>query len=120
MGLHLLLDENAESKWFTNLLTKAGHDVLRVKDLVPKGTGDREILALAKKKNCILYTRDRDFLELHANSQTHNGIIFEFRTGTSSDMTYAEIIGALAKIEAQYQNFRGLLIIINSFRKRTL
>ena len=119
MGLRLLLDENAESKWFVNLLVKAGHDVLCVKDLVPKGTSDIQILALAKKKNCILYTRDRDFLQLHANIQKHKGIILEFRTGTSSDMTHAEIVAALARIEAQYQDFSKLLIIVNSFRVRT-
>lgn len=116
MSLRLLLDENAESNWFANLLRKAGHDVVCLKDLVPKGAPDEQILGLASQHRRVLYTQDRDFQELSSRVQRHPGIILEFVTGTPGDMSYAQIVEALAAIEARYKDLRNQLIIINGFR----
>jgi predicted nuclease of predicted toxin-antitoxin system len=118
LSLRLLLDENAESKWLVNRLLQAGHDVVCIKDLLSKGALDEQVLHLAKKHNRILYTQDRDFQDIAARLQDHNGIILEFLTGTPGDMTYTEVVAALALIESRCKDFRSQLIIINSFRAR--
>lgn len=118
MSLRLLLDENSESKRFQNVLLKAGHDVVCLKELLPKGTLDVQVLSLGARENRIVYTQDRDFLKLAQQVQVHKGIILEFLTGTPGDMSFLEVVKALATIEKNYSSLENQLIIINSFRPR--
>ena len=53
-----LLDENVDVR-VGHFLRKNGYDVL----LTPKGLRNGAVLALAKKKNCILLTHDTDFTD---------------------------------------------------------
>jgi predicted nuclease of predicted toxin-antitoxin system len=114
--LRLLLDENSESKRFKNTLTKAGHDVACLKDLLPKGSTDEAVLILAHQQRRVLYTQDRDFLDVANKVKKHNGIILEFLTGTPRDMTYTQIVQALELVENRYRDLRNQLVIINSFK----
>jgi len=82
LSLRILLDENSESKNFKNVLSKAGHDVVCLTQFLPKGTSDDQILTLARQKNRILYTQDRDFIRLSKETKQHKGIILEFVTNS--------------------------------------
>jgi predicted nuclease of predicted toxin-antitoxin system len=117
LSLRLLLDENAESKRFTNLLIKSGHDVLCLKEILPKGTLDEEVLLAATRKKRVLYTQDRDFWEVNSSNQPHFGIILEFVSGTPSDMTSQQIVKALTVIEKRFSSLKNQLVIINNFRE---
>jgi predicted nuclease of predicted toxin-antitoxin system len=112
----LLLDENAESGWFASCLRKAGHDIACLRDLVPKGASDRGVLELAAHEQRVLYTRDRDSFDLSISATGHPGIILEFVTGTPGDMSYAQIVEAIAVIESRYPDLSNQVIIVNSFR----
>ena len=117
MSLHLLLDENAESKWFVNRLKQAGHDVACLKDFLPKGAKDEEVLMLAKKKRRVLYTQDHDFIEVSLCQKNHCGIILEFVSGTPKDMSITQIIVDLAAIENAHTDLRNQIVIVNGWRK---
>ncbi len=117
MKLRLSLDENAESKRFINLLIKAGYDIVCLQDVLPKGTPDEKVLAAATQKKRVLYTQDKDFLEIDAAKQSHFGIILEFISGTPRDMNSEQILTGLSTIEKRFSSLKNQLIIINSFRK---
>ncbi|HEY9867850.1 MAG TPA: DUF5615 family PIN-like protein [Candidatus Obscuribacterales bacterium] len=117
MSLRLLLDENCESKWLADRLRKAGHDVACLKDPAVKGAVDEKVLDLAKQHGRVLYTRDRDFVEIASRAAEHSGIILEFLTDTPGDMTVQQIVDALKRIEKRYTSLCNQLVIINSFRR---
>ena len=118
MKIRLLLDENTSEYVLTDMLGKAGYDVIWLQQLAPYGTADENVLALAHKEKRILYTRDKGFLRLAGQVKIHPGIIFEYRTSSSKNMTQPQIIRALTVIEKQFSSLKNQLIIINSFRKR--
>lgn len=117
MSLRLLLDENCESKWLADRLKKAWHDVACLKDLAAKGTVDEVVLDVAKQHDRVLYTRDRDFVEIASRAAEHSGIILEFLTDTPRDMTVRQIVDALKRLEKRYADLSNQLISINSFRR---
>ncbi|MGH9381741.1 MAG: DUF5615 family PIN-like protein [Thermoanaerobaculia bacterium] len=56
-------------------LTALGHEVLRVRDLVPTTTSDEAVLELARERDSVLITCNRDDFLTLAESSPHAGII---------------------------------------------
>ncbi len=120
LSLRLILDEHLESQRFKNALLKAGHDVVLLKEILPKGTKDDQVLSTASRENRILFTQDRGFVQHAKKNPNHHGIILEYVTSTPKDMTISERITAFAAIEKHYPSLENHFVIINSFRpKRT-
>lgn len=60
-------------------LVALGHEVLRLRELLPTSTPDPEVLKLAHDQGCVLLTCNRDdFLE-EAERAPHRGIIILIR-----------------------------------------
>jgi predicted nuclease of predicted toxin-antitoxin system len=113
-----LLDENLSEYVLTNLLRKAGYDVIWFQQIAPYGSTDENVLSIAQKEKRVLYTRDRDFFRLSAEVKSHSGIIFEYRNNESSHMSRQQILNALGVIAKRYSSLKNQIIIINSFRQR--
>jgi predicted nuclease of predicted toxin-antitoxin system len=100
-------------------LKQDGHDVACAKDLLPEGADDQQVLKAANEHSRILYTRDRDFIEIARSSVSHAAILFEFITNSPRDLSVAQVASALRMIEKQYTEFDGKIIVVNSFRAPT-
>ena len=65
-----LLDENVSNNLRTLLISK-GYDVITVQELNKRGAKNSELLELARKKNRILITYDKDFIEFKHESENY-------------------------------------------------
>lgn len=64
------------------LLRELGHEVLRLRDVLPPEASDPTVLQFAQEHDCLLVTCNRDdFIEL-AQRQPHHGIIIIVRRRT--------------------------------------
>lgn len=104
MALNLLLDECINSTLLLQLLGSAGHTVTRSVDVVGRRAHDPVVLAYAGTHEMVLLTRNPgDFVRLHHAGTPHNGIILIYEDNDPSrDMTYDEIVDAIARLEAAY------------------
>jgi predicted nuclease of predicted toxin-antitoxin system len=74
--MRFLLDQSTDARLLP-FLKQLGHDVTRIGSHYPHGLPDQEVLALAKEKQRILITDDRDFGELVFRLKLpHAGVIF--------------------------------------------
>lgn len=75
-----LLDENFTVS-AVEFLTGKGHVALKVLDFGEPGLADREIFALAQKKQAVLLTTDRDFFHTipHLFASHHGVIVIALR-----------------------------------------
>jgi predicted nuclease of predicted toxin-antitoxin system len=79
--MKFLLDQSTDAR-LSPFLKHLGHDVTRIGSHYPPGLPDLEVLSLARKKQRILITDDRDFGELVFRlKRPHAGVIF-LRLGT--------------------------------------
>ncbi|NVM37907.1 MAG: DUF5615 family PIN-like protein [Candidatus Lokiarchaeota archaeon] len=65
-----LLDENVSNN-LRRLLISKGYDVITVQELNKRGAKNSELLELARKKNRILITYDKDFIEFKHESENY-------------------------------------------------
>lgn len=76
--MKFLLDHDVPET-IAGVLIKAGHDVKRLREVLPVDTSDAEVLSYAAQQTLVLVTCNRnDFLEL-AEKQAHVGIIIIVR-----------------------------------------
>ena len=72
--MKFLLDQDVPED-LSYLLHELGHEVLRLRDVLPQETADLLVLQFAHEHGCLLVTCNRnDFIEL-AQRQPHHGII---------------------------------------------
>lgn len=62
-------------------LRERGVDVLTVAEVGMLGASDEEHLALARREERVLFTRDADFLRLHAAGVRHARIVYAHLQG---------------------------------------
>lgn len=111
------MDEDSQDEHLVNLLRKAGHDVVTVNEVGLTGQNDLIILDYSKQTQRLLLTFNcDDFQALHQENPTHPGIIvvyhnFEF----SKDMSFGDIIGAIANLEAAQIPLAGQFISLNQW-----
>src|SRR3954465_2030601 len=74
-------------------LRQRGIDVLTVPEANHLGATDEEQLAFAQKEGRVFFTRDADFLRLHASGVPHAGIAY-----TSRRVSIGAVIRGLALI----------------------
>lgn len=67
-------------------LRQRGIDVLTVPEASKLGATDEEQLAYARKESRVFFTRDADFLRLHASGVPHSGIVYTSRRVSIGDM----------------------------------
>lgn len=116
--MKLLLDEDSQGRVFTRLMREAGHDVETVNDAGLVGKPDPVVLAYAKQAGRVLLTRNGvDFAALHQADSAHPGILIEYQhDDISKNMTNAQIVAAIGKIEASDWDIRGALVSVNAWQ----
>ena len=102
MALELYLDDCADSTLLDLLLRQAGHTVVRPNDAGISGQHDHIHFAYALQHGLVLLTKNpRDFLVLHRQNPNHSGIFAVYQDNhLGRDMTPADIVAAIARIEA--------------------
>ena len=79
--MKFLLDQDVPED-LTYLLHELGHEVLRVRDALPREAADPLVLQFAYAHGCLLVTCNRDdFIQL-AERQSHHGIVVIIRRRT--------------------------------------
>jgi hypothetical protein len=111
VGLRLYLDDCAYSRRLTDLLRGAGHVVVIPADAGLSKAADPVHFSYAVQHGLGLITKiPVDFQRLHEAVPTHPGLILICQDNDPSrDMNYAEIVQALANLEATYAD-SGLLL----------
>ena len=106
MALNLYLDDSANSDLLAELLTHAGHRVVRPADVGLTGEDDDVHLSHAVQHGLIVVTKDPDdFHELHPLNPNHHGIFGIYQDNdVGRDMSNADVVAAIGKIEAAMPN----------------
>ena len=102
MSLKLLVDEDSQAKLLVTLLSRAGHDVVTVNGVGLSGEADLTVFAYAKREGRLVLTRNYDdFQELHEANPVHPGVLVVCQDDDfSKDMSFKEIVKAIANLEA--------------------
>ncbi len=120
--MRIYLDENILNKLLVALLAKAGHQVLRSRDVGMAGKSDAENLLYALQKNDVLLTRNHDhFEDLHylviGSGGHHSGIMtVRSERDRSKDMKTGEIVSAIRKLESAGVPIVDHLHILNQWQ----
>ncbi len=120
MSLRLYLDDCAFSHQLLRLLTDAGHNVQTPADVRPSlvGAEDAAHFAHAKaNRRAILTLNPRDFKELHDRSPDHCGVLAIYQDNDpSKDMSWRDVVRAIANLESMITSVEGQFIILNIYR----
>lgn len=120
LSLRLYLDDCAFSHQLCKRLIAVGHDVEAPADAIPPLTGadDSSQLAYARASNRVLLTFNaRDFAELHDQQPDHPGILAVYQDNDpSKDMSYGDIVAAIANLERASVAIRGEFWVLNVFQ----
>ncbi len=118
MPLKILVDEDSQAKALVSRLRRSGHDVLTVNETGLASLSDEQVLDRARAEGRVLLTRNcADFQELHAQDPDHTGIlaVHEDRD-PSKHMSYADIVSAVAKVEASSFPLERAFLVLNAWR----
>ncbi len=116
--LRLIVDECLNSRELTTRLHTAGHDVVASVDQLGYAADDATVFALAKAEGRAILTADcDDFLALHERDCSHAGLLLVHFDSDARDMTFAQIVGAIAKAEDfHHADLAGRAIVLNHLR----
>jgi predicted nuclease of predicted toxin-antitoxin system len=117
LSLTLLLDEDSQAKLLVRLLQQAGHDVITVNEVGLQGRPDPSVLEYAKQQERLVLTRNcDDFRNLHITNPKHPGILAIYQgSDPSKDMSYRDIVNAVAKIETAQYALAGEFVVLNQW-----
>lgn len=99
--MKFLIDANLGRK-FTNLLNRAGHDAVLIKDLLSNAS-DEDILSLANSKGRIIVTNDKDFGEfIFKLGKRACGVILLRTFATDSEKRFEMVRDILDQAEGNF------------------
>jgi hypothetical protein len=125
VALNLYLDDCSNSNLLAELLQRAGHTVVRPTDagIGLDGADDDVHFAFAIENDLTIITKNpADFYPLHeAVAPNHPGILGVYQDNdVSRDMSDAEIVRAIANVEATTQQggdpIAGHFFVLNEWR----
>jgi predicted nuclease of predicted toxin-antitoxin system len=116
--LRILVDEDSQARAQLNLLRVDGHDVVAIGELAKNGLADPEVFDLAQHLRRALLTHNaEDFYELHRKRPDHQGIIAVYRDADPrKNMNYAQIAGALGRLDKSGLMIAGDFHVLNRWR----
>jgi predicted nuclease of predicted toxin-antitoxin system len=91
--MRFLIDENVSWR-VAELLTKAGHDAVHVRDLDAEGADDQDVMALAARDERVIVSADTDFGALLAHTRATKPSVILVRALV--DRRPAELAGIIA------------------------
>jgi predicted nuclease of predicted toxin-antitoxin system len=107
LSLRVYLDDCANSDLLADLLSQAGHAVIRPSDanVSMEGAVDDMHFAFAKANNLTIITKNpSDFKNLHLADANHAGILAVYQDNDPNrDMSDAEIVRSIANLELAAQ-----------------
>ncbi len=115
--MRLLLDEDSQRRMVVRLLREVGHDVLTVGEAGLDAHSDLQVLALAKREQRVLLTRNvQHFLMLHEADPTHAGILGEYQDrDPSKNMTGWQIVRSIENLAASGWDLAGQFVSLNAW-----
>ena len=120
MSLAIYLDDCAFSHTLRRLLLEAGHTVQIPADVEPSLTGaaDEVHFAHAQTTNQVILTLNpADFKQLHQQFPDHAGILAVYQDNDPTrDMSYADIVRAIANLERTGLIIAGAFWILNGYQ----
>jgi hypothetical protein len=120
LSLALYLDDCAFSHELRRLLLEAGHDVEVPADIQPPLTGEADAVHFVHAKaagRAILTLNPKDFKELHDQDPEHSGILVVCQDNDpTKDMSYREIVQAIANLESSGITIAGGFWVLNVYR----
>ncbi len=120
MSLSLYLDDCAFSHKLKQLLAEAGHDVQVPADVFPPLTGAEDPVHFAHARasgRAIITLNARDFKEIHDHNLDHFGILIVYQDNDPTrDMSYSEIVQAIANLENTGVAIAGGFWSLNAYR----
>jgi predicted nuclease of predicted toxin-antitoxin system len=121
MSLRLLVDEDSQSRALVSLLREWGHEVITVSEAGLLGARDTLIFEFAVRKNCVILTHNcSDFRRLHNTNSDHQGIICTYEYNQASkNMTYAQVVQAIANLEDSGCTIAGEFVALNAWNFQT-
>lgn len=119
MTLRLLLDEDCSARILVAMLRAQGWDVRTVRDAGLAGQDDETILQEAARDGRTLVTRNAgDFRQLHERNAGHCGILAIYQdVDPAKAMRYADIVTAIAHLEANGWEVKGQFVVLNVWRR---
>ena len=118
MSLKIYLDDCAYAKELATLLRVSGHQVVTPADAGISAQSDEIHFQYAAQQGCVLLTRNpRDFALLHKACQDHADILAIYQDNDlDRDMSYAEIVKAIANLESAGVTLAGFFHNLNAWR----
>ncbi len=120
MSLRIYLDDCAFSYRLRQLLQAAGHEgqIPGEGDPPLTGTDDNRPFAYAHATAQVILTYNpADFLQLHNLKPDHPGILAVYQDNDpSKDMTYADIVRAIANLEDSTTSVAGGFWVLNAYQ----
>lgn len=118
MSLKIYLDDCAYAKTLVVLLRAAGHEVVTPADAGLTGRDDDVHFQHAAAQGLVLLTRNpRDFELLHRANPSHAGVLAVYQDNDPDrDMSYAEIVRAIANLEGSGLPVAGSFHVLNAWR----
>jgi len=99
------------------LLQKAGHEVIRLKDIALASSEDDTVASLAVFHNAILLSNDKDFADIiKYPPKEHSGIIVLRITPQSEEIVHNTLLNLL--ISKSSEEIQGSLIVIRGNKIR--
>jgi hypothetical protein len=114
----IYLDDCACAKGLITLLEAAGHQVVTPTVAGLAGADDEFHARYAKDNGLVLLTKNPgDFLELHKQDANHPGMLVVYQDNDPNrDMSYADIVRAIANLEAAAVTLAGSFHVLNAWR----
>ncbi len=118
MSQRIYVDDCANATELVVLLRAAGHHVVIPADVGLTGRADAVHLQYAGSNSLVLLTKDpEDFKDLHEAGTQHAGIFGVYQDNdVSRDMSYAEIVKAIANLESAGVTIPGEFHVLNAWR----
>ena len=118
MSLRLLVDEDTQTTRLVQALRVEGHDVVTVTEAGLLAQPDEIVLEIAFREGRILLTRNCDeFRARHDAGVPHAGMFAIYRGPDSAkDMSRADIVRALANLDATGLDFAGQFVEVNAWQ----
>lgn len=118
MSQKIYLDDCAYAKELVHRLEAAGHQVTTPKQAGILGMDDHVHFDFAARLGLVLLTKNpSDYLALHDQNPQHAGLLLVYQDNNPDrDMNHAEIVQALANVEASGIGFAGQAHVLNAWR----
>lgn len=120
--MNIYLDDNRADKRLMELLTKAGHTVVRPTDVGLAGASDARHFKHAIRAGLVVLTADPvDYAELHElileSGGSHSGILaIHYQNDAKRDMRPKHIATAVNKFERSGLSITNQTIVLNHWR----